>query len=115
MKKRFFFVERAGILCLLALFFSLFAFSQNRIISGKVTDSKDGSPLAGVSIQVKGKQTGVTTDTSGVFSINATEGATLVFSHTGYESRQVKVGASPTLNVQMQFSSNSLGEVVIIG
>jgi TonB-dependent SusC/RagA subfamily outer membrane receptor len=115
MKKQFYFVERAGILSLLALFFSLFAFSQNRIISGKVTDSKDGSPLPGVSVQLKGKQTGATTDTSGAFSINATEGATLVFTHTGYESRQVKVGTLSTLNIQMQFSSNALGEVVVIG
>lgn len=38
------------------LLFSCMAmgFAQNRVITGKVTDQKDGSPLPGVSVTVKG-------------------------------------------------------------
>ncbi len=60
MKKQFYFVGRLCLLCLLALFISISTFSQNRSITGKVTDAKDGSPLPGVSVQVKGQSVGVT-------------------------------------------------------
>jgi TonB-linked SusC/RagA family outer membrane protein len=115
MKRHSYFIQRAGITCLFALFFSCFAFSQNRVISGKVTDSKDGSPLPGVSVVVKGKTVGVSTDASGAFSLSVADGATLVFTHTGYDRHEVKVGSESTLNVQLQFNSNALGEVVVIG
>jgi TonB-linked SusC/RagA family outer membrane protein len=115
MKRHYYFIQRAGLLCLFALFFSCFAFSQNRVISGKVTDSKDGSPLPGVSVVIKGKSVGVSTDASGAFSLSVTDGATLVFTHTGYDRHEVKVGSGSTLNVQLQFNSNALGEVVVIG
>lgn len=115
MKRHYYFIQRAGILCLFALLFSCFAFSQNRVISGKVTDSKDGAPLPGVSVVIKGKTIGVSTDISGAFSINVSDDATLVFTHTGYDRREMKVGAGSTLNVQLQFNSNALGEVVVIG
>src|SRR5581483_9691791 len=115
MKRRFYFIQRAGLLCLLAILFSCFAFSQTKVISGRVTDSKDGAPLSGVSVQIKGQSIGVTTDTTGSFSINATQGATLVLTHTGYNAVQLKVGTQSVFNVQMELSSNSLGEVLVIG
>jgi TonB-linked SusC/RagA family outer membrane protein len=115
MKRHYYFIQRAGILCLIALLCSCFAFSQTRVISGKVTDSKDGAPLPGVSVVVRGKSIGVSTDVGGAFSINVTDDATLVFTHTGYDRHEVKVGTASTLNVQLQFNSNALGEVVVIG
>jgi TonB-linked SusC/RagA family outer membrane protein len=115
MKKQFYFVGRLCLLCLLALFVSDVAFSQNRNISGKVTDAKDGSPLPGVSVQVKGQSAGTSTDMNGSFTISAASGATLVFSHTGYDGYQMKVGEEETLNVQMQLSKGSMSEVVVIG
>src|SRR5688572_9092752 len=115
MKKQFYFVGRLCLLSMLALFISVLTFSQNRSISGKVTDAKDGTPLPGVSVQVKGQSTGATTDMNGSFSVSVESGATLVFTHTGYEGHQVKVGGEETLNVQMQLSKGSMSEVVVIG
>ncbi|MBO9203312.1 MULTISPECIES: SusC/RagA family TonB-linked outer membrane protein [Niastella] len=115
MKKQFYFVGRLCLLSFLALFISIETFSQNRSISGKVTDSKDGSPLAGVSVTLKGQTVGSATDMNGNFSISVAPGATLVFTHTGYEGFQVKVGQEETLNVQLVLSKGSMSEVVVIG
>jgi TonB-linked SusC/RagA family outer membrane protein len=115
MKKQFYFVGRLCLLSFLALFISGHTFSQSRSISGKVTDAKDGSPLPGVSVQVKGVSVGSTTDMNGSFTLNVTPGATLVFTHTGYDGFQLKVGNEETLNVQLQLSKGSMSEVVVIG
>lgn len=115
MKKQFYFVGRLCLLSFLALFISILAFSQGRSISGKVTDAKDGAPLPGVSVQVKGQSAGSTTDMNGSFTLNVAPGATLVFTHTGYENFQLKVGNEETLNVQLQLGKGSMSEVVVIG
>jgi len=115
MKKQFYFVGRLCLLSFLALFITSHTFSQSRSISGKVTDAKDGLPLPGVSVQIKGESVGSTTDMNGSFTINVTPGATLVFSHTGYDGFQLKVGNEETLNVQLQLSKGSMSEVVVIG
>ena len=40
------------------LFAALTVFSQNKTINGKVTDIRDGSPLAGVTVTVKYSRVG---------------------------------------------------------
>ena len=58
------------------------SWSQTKTITGKIKDEKDGSPLAGVSIVVKGTTTGTTTGNDGSFSLNVPAGAkTLVVFH----------------------------------
>lgn len=56
------------------------------IIKGIVVDSATFSPLPYVSVQVKNKSRGSTTDTQGNFSVMATQQDTLIFSLLGYES-----------------------------
>lgn len=46
---------------------------------GVVTSGTDGSPLIGVSVQVKESSTGSITDLDGRYSVNANEGETLIF------------------------------------
>src|SRR4051812_17491123 len=115
MKKQFYLIGRLCLLSFLALLFSTLTFSQNRTISGKVTDAKDGAPLPGVSVQVKGQNAGATTDMNGSFTLSIVPGTTLTFTHTGYEGYQVKVGEQETLDVQLQLSKGSMSEVVVIG
>jgi len=45
----------------LLCFFVLPAMAQNKTITGKVTDSKDGSAMPGVSVGVKGTTIGIVT------------------------------------------------------
>lgn len=56
-------------------------------VYGRVLDTA-GHPLAGASVQIKGKSGGVTTDTDGLFIIEAEEGQKLIVSFVGYEKRE---------------------------
>ncbi|KLT63610.1 TonB-dependent receptor [Pedobacter sp. BMA] len=89
---------------------------NNRLatISGTVTDEK-GQPLPGVSVYDKQTKKTTTTDANGKFTIDATNGATLTFSYIGFETQELLVGTSKTINVQLKESSNTLNEVVAIG
>ncbi len=42
---------------------------QSLSVSGVVTDASDGSPLTGVSVQVKGTSTGTITDIEGRYTL----------------------------------------------
>jgi len=57
---------------------SLSAFSQQKTVSGKVVDNI-GAPLPGVSVLVKGTNTGTQTDFDGNYSINVSQGQVLIF------------------------------------
>ena len=81
-------------------------------ITGKVTDA-EGAALAGVSIQVKGTNTGTTTNASGEFSIEAVKGNVLVFSYIGFTEQEVTVGDDTRLNITLTGGSKAIGEVVV--
>ena len=51
-----------------------------RTITGKMSDAGSGEPLIGANVVVKGTTTGTVTDFDGMYSIEASEGAVLVFS-----------------------------------
>ncbi|SHN21390.1 SusC/RagA family TonB-linked outer membrane protein [Mucilaginibacter sp. OK098] len=102
--------------CLLLLcFFVLPAMAQNKTITGKVTDSKDGSAMPGVSVGVKGTTIGITTDTNGSFSLSVPASATtLVFSFIGYDKQEVDITGKSTANISMISTSTSLNEVIVV-
>lgn len=81
-------------------------------ISGQVTDSS-GAPLPGVSIKVKGSKGGVASDGDGRYTIRANPGDVLLFTFTGFEERQVKVGKSATLSVMLVRNTREMTTVVI--
>ena len=90
------------------------AFSQERTITGVVTDSFK-EPLIGVSIVVQGTNTGVVTGLDGDYSIQVPPNATLDFSYVGMEKQSIKVGNQSVINVQMKEDSQMLAETVVIG
>lgn len=92
------------------------AIAQDRVVTGQVTDSRDGSPLAGVSITVKGRTTGTQTGADGTFRITVPAGATtLVMTYLGYQTQEVAVGTG-ALNVSLTATTGAnLNEVVVIG
>ncbi len=85
------------LLLLLCLNSALFA--QNKTITGKVTDAKDGSPLPGVSVQPKGNlKSGVVTGADGSFTLSVDANAkTLVFSFVGYGAVERPVTAARSM------------------
>lgn len=89
--------------------------SADRSISGTVTDT-NGEVLPGVSIVIKGTQSGTITNDMGEFRLNIPDdSAILVFSFVGYESTEVTAGNQQILSVSLQPSSQSLSEVVVVG
>ena len=70
------------------ILFSTAAFSQNNI-TGKVTDSKDGLPVSGVTVTIKGTKTATQTAADGTFKINAPNNATLVFTSVGFDHKML--------------------------
>src|SRR5436305_8365913 len=86
------------------------------IIRGRVTDSS-GSPIAGVSVLVKGSKNGTFTSTSGDFTLrDVAPRATLVISNVGYQSTEVKLSAGQTtVAVSLYREAGTLAEVVITG
>ncbi len=100
---------------LLSLLFCLPVLAQDVAVSGRVTSSDDGSPLPGVSVQVKGTTRGTTTDGSGNYKISVPANARLVFSFIGSLSQEVNVGNRTTVSVRLEPNAQDLGEVVVTG
>ncbi len=84
-------------------------------ITGTVTSSV-GSPLPGVSVTVKGKNTGTATDGNGHFVLNNVEESdVLIFSSVGFESQEVPVAGKAVIDVVLQSSNKELDQVIVVG
>jgi TonB-linked SusC/RagA family outer membrane protein len=84
-------------------------------VSGKVTDNKNAA-LPGVSVKVKGTNTGAVTDQNGRFSLNLPDGGvTLVFSYIGFQTIEVPVNNRKEINITLAESAQSLNDVVVVG
>lgn len=107
---------RPTLVGLLACVFTLFAQAQTKTVTGKVTDSKDGSPLAGASVLVKGSTTGTQTGADGTFKLSVPSSArTLTISFSGYSSADVNISSSNTANASLTATADALADVVVIG
>ena len=89
-----------------------FAIAQNKI-SGTVKDSDNG-PLPGANIIEKGTTNGTTTDLDGKFYLTVKDGAVLVISYTGYETKEVAVNGKKTFNIMLD-EGLQLDEIVVTG
>ncbi|WP_455587795.1 SusC/RagA family TonB-linked outer membrane protein [Bacteroides sp.] len=101
---------------LIAIFYSMTSYGQGTIsVSGSVLDSKNGEPLIGVSVMVKGTASGTITNIDGKFSLQTAPDATLIFSYMGYANKEISIGNRKELTVMLEEKSESLDEVVVIG
>ena len=63
------------------------------IIRGKVTN-RDGQPVQGISVMVKGTTNGTTTNSLGEFQLNGVaNNATIVISSVGFETRELSASS----------------------
>jgi iron complex outermembrane receptor protein len=107
-------IKAAGFFML--LFIAQVSYSQNKVITGKVTDSRDGSSIQGVTITARGSKTATQTDGNGTFSISvASEIKSLLFSSIGFATQEVSVEGKTLVNVSLVLTSTSLNEVVVTG
>lgn len=104
---------RVKFLLLLSVFFiSASVIAQQKVVSGTVSD--DTGPLPGVSILIKGTNTGAETDFDGKYSLRANQGDVLVFTYLGMKTVERTVGSSSTINVVLQEDSDVLDEIVVV-
>jgi TonB-linked SusC/RagA family outer membrane protein len=85
-------------------------------ISGTVVDQK-GNALANASVVVVGTQKGTVTDAQGNFSllIEDNNNASLEFSHIGYTSSIINVGAKNDFHIILNELANGMNEVIVVG
>ena len=99
---------------ILMCFFVIPAMAQNKTITGKITDAKDGSPIIGASILAKGTSIGAVTDASGNFKLSIPESVkTLVVTYIGYDRKEVAITGA-IINITIEASSTSLTEVTVV-
>jgi TonB-linked SusC/RagA family outer membrane protein len=107
-------MKKSILIILLLIAAATQAFSQ-KSVQGVVTD-KNGLPLIGVNILVKGASKGTITDLDGKFNITGVKSAdVLVFRYLGFETQELKVAAQQKINVTLEASNVQLQEMVVVG
>ena len=100
-----------GFLVLLIVLVAQITFAQERAVSGTVSDNA-GLPIPGVSVLVKGTQSGTQTDFDGKYSIRAASSQVLIFSYIGMKTKEITASAV-TVNVKLENTAVELESVVI--
>ena len=91
--------------------------SQESIkLLGTVKD-KEGNPLPGVSVFIKGTTIGVATDTEGKFKMDLPkmENVILVFSFIGMEKQEIKYTGQKSVDIVLKEEAAEMEEVVVNG
>lgn len=84
-------------------------------VKGVVKDKKDGKPIPGVSVFVKGSNQVVSTNEQGEYQITVKEGTvTLVFRYLGYKAVEMAVNGKTKIDVEMEEDASQLKEVNIV-
>jgi TonB-dependent SusC/RagA subfamily outer membrane receptor len=94
--------------------FALNALAQERVISGKVSSSDDGSALPGVNVVLKGSTNGAVTDGDGNYRLSVSgTGGTLSFSFIGFVTQEVQINDRTVIDIKLQSDIQQLSEVVV--
>ena len=98
---------------LLASSFNMFA---QQTVQGVVKEKKSGDTLPGVSVVVKGTTKGTETDFNGKFAIeNVKTGNVLVFRYLGFADKEIVIGTSKNLVVELEDALEQLEEIIVVG
>ena len=90
--------------------------SDGSTVSGKIVDAKDGSPIVGASIIIKGTQIGTVSDIDGYYSITLPQDhRQLSFTYIGYQTQTRTATPGSTLNIRMKEDEQRLEEVTVVG
>ncbi len=84
-------------------------------VKGKVTSSREDTPLAGATVLVQGTNTGAFTNEDGEFTVNVASDGVLIVRYIGHEQTIVPVNGQSTINVTLMANEKTLDEVVVTG
>lgn len=82
-------------------------------VTGQIID-KEGTPIIGATIRVKGSQTGAVSDLNGNFVLTADKNDELEISYVGYTTVTQRVNGH-SIKVTLQEDSKLINEVVVVG
>lgn len=85
---------------------------QSSKVNGVVKD-KNGEPIIGASVLVKGTTTGISTDLDGKFTISARPNDIIVINYVGMKSQEVQ--AKNDMEIVLQDDAAQLDELVVLG
>src|SRR5690606_13065750 len=90
-------------------------YQQELTVAGRVTDNLN-TPLAGVSIALKGNDRIVTsTDENGLYVLRVpNDQSVIVVSYVGFETQEILVGGQSELDVVLEKSDAEIDEVVVV-
>ena len=104
-----------GLISLLFMITTTFAFSQNVRITGKILE-RSGESLPGASVIIKGTNTGVVSNINGEFSIESSStDNTIVVSMIGFGTKEIRSSGSQKLDITLDYISTELENVIVIG
>lgn len=86
--------------------------AQERTVTGTIVSDDNKSPLAGVTVKVKGTQRIVQTDANGKFSIRMKPGETLQITYVGFQSYEVKP-TGDSVGISLKTAENTMEEVIV--
>jgi TonB-linked SusC/RagA family outer membrane protein len=96
------------------LFLNLAVSAQTKTVTGTVSASGDGNPLAGVSVMAKGTVSGTVTNSDGYYVLQIpAQSEYLVFSYVGMKTAELSVD-SEVVNAVLEPDLIGLSEVVIV-
>lgn len=87
--------------------------AQERTITGTILSEDNKTPLAGVTVRVKGTRKITQTDANGKFTLKVNPGEVLQVTYVGYVTTDVKPGDGATLGITLKTADNTMGEVVV--
>ena len=100
-----------GFFTLLLAFLMQISFAQEKKVSGTVSDAS--GTLPGVSVVIKGTNSGTQTDFDGKYSITAKQGDVLSFSYVGFKTIEKTIGSTNIINIAMEEDASVLDEIVV--
>jgi TonB-linked SusC/RagA family outer membrane protein len=93
-------------------------YAQGTVVTGKIIDESDKTPIPGVNVMEKGKTTnGTLTDANGSYSLTLSSAAdaVLMISSIGYTTMEIPVGGKSTVDISLTSELTELDEVVVVG
>jgi iron complex outermembrane receptor protein len=103
------------IFLLLGLALSSLTLSAQNVITGKVVDTQTGAPIPGASIKVKSTKKGTSSNTDGIFTIQASNQDLLEISSIGYVNKSIRVPDGAKVTISLEPATAELTELVFVG
>jgi iron complex outermembrane receptor protein len=98
--------------CLLLCFCTVYS---QKTLTGKITDTRTGAGMSGVSVNLKGSKKGTSTNNEGIFTIEAKPNDVLLITNIGYTTQEYIVTERSDIHIGLEPQAAELTQVVFVG